>query len=205
MRKIGIFGSGGFGREVLSLLDHAGLGNKVASFFETDEIWKDRTVSGLPVLPLSQFDPAKTELVLALGNPAARRAVRDSLPPETRYPTIIHPTVVQGRSIELGTGVVICAGCILTCDIQIGAHVQLNLSTTVGHDCSLEDFVTTAPAVNISGRCQIGTGTYMGTNASLREGLSIAAESVIGMGAVVVSSISRAGIFVGNPAKSRSV
>src|SRR5690349_20285355 len=184
MRSIGIFGSGGFGREVLSLLDDAGLGNRVSAFFETDEIWRDRTVSGLPVLPASQFDPARTEMILAIGNPAGRRSVRDSLPNETHYPTIVHPSVIRGRSVELGKGAVVCAGCILTCDIQIDAHVQLNLCTTVGHDCVLEDFVTTAPAVNLSGRCKIGASTYLGTNASLREGLSIAPGTVIGMGAV---------------------
>ena len=94
-------------------------------------------------------------------------------------------------------------GCILTCDIQLRAHVHLNLHTTVGHDCVLEDFVTTAPAVNISGRCHLGQCTYIGTNASLREGLRTAPGSVLGMGAVLVSSATEPGVYVGNPARRR--
>lgn len=201
MKSIAIFGSGGFGREVLALLQHAQFGDRVIAFYESDDIWTNRTVSGLPVMPSSRFDPTVAEMVLAVGSPSARRAVRDSLPAETHYPTIIHPNVVRSQSISIGQGSVICAGCVLTCNIVIGEHVHLNLMSTLGHDCVLGDFVTTAPAVNISGHCNIGDGAYLGTNSCLREGLSIAADTTIGMGAVVVSSIQEAGVYVGNPAR----
>lgn len=201
MKSIAIFGSGGFGREVLALLNDAQLGHRISAFYESDAIWAARAVSGLPVLPASQFDPKSTEIVLAIGSPGARQAVRDSLPAETQYPTIIHPNVVRSPSVNIGQGSVICAGCILTCDINIGEYVHLNLMTTLGHDCVLGDFVTTAPAVNVSGHCNIGRGAYFGTNSCIREGLDIAANTTIGMGAVVVSSIREAGIYVGSPAR----
>lgn len=202
MKKLGIFGAGGFAREVNWLIEEAGT-TPATAFFESDSVWTDRTVQGLPVLPASRIDPAAWEIVIAIGDPGARKKILDSLPSGLGYPTFIHPTVRMGRSVEIGSGVQICAGSILTCDIRVGDQVQLNLMTTVGHDCVLGNFVTTAPAVNISGNCDIGELSYIGTNACLREGLRIPAATVIGMGAVLVSQVSEAGILVGNPARPR--
>ncbi|QNN79147.1 NeuD/PglB/VioB family sugar acetyltransferase [Pseudoxanthomonas mexicana] len=201
MKKIAIVGAGGFAREVLWLLTDLGLKSRVGGFFETDEIWREREVSGLPVAPISSLDSGRWEAVLAVGSPAVRRNLRDALPKEITYPTLVHPSVQSSRRVDLAPGVVVCAGSILTCDIVVSEHVHLNLATTVGHDCQLRPFVTTAPAVNISGACDIGELTYIGTNAALREGLKIAAGTTIGMGAIVVSHIEEAGVYVGNPAK----
>lgn len=201
MKNIGIVGAGGFAREVLWLIEDLGLAGRIQAFYESDDIWKDRSVSGIPVLPVSRFVPSATELVIGIGSPAARRNIVAALPAETTFPVFIHPSVQRSRRIEIGAGTVICAGSILTCDIRLDEHVQLNLATTVGHDCHLKRFVTTAPAVNISGACTLGEATYIGTNACLREGLAVPAETVIGMGAVMVSTPAEAGTYVGNPAR----
>lgn len=201
-RSIAIIGAGGFAREVLWLLEDLGLASQVAGFYETDAHWQDRQVAGLPVKPTSRLD-ADWDAVIAVGDPVGRSEILDMLPDGMRFPTYIHPSARLGPRIELGDGVVVCAGSILTCDIRLGRHVQLNLGTTVGHDCVFEDFVTTAPSVNISGGCTLGRHTYIGTNACLREGLVVHPGSVIGMGAVLVGQPGASGTFVGNPARKR--
>lgn len=203
MKRLAIIGAGGFAREVYWLLEDLGLAGRVDGFYESDAVWQPRRVSGLPVHPLSSFTPGTHEAVLGIGSPAVRARLVGELPADTTYPTLVHPGVQRSRRVEIGNGVVICAGCILTCDIVVGNHVQLNLATTVGHDCRLHEYVTTAPAVNISGGCDIGARSYIGTNASLREGLTIPPDTTIGMGAVLVSSPEEPGIYVGNPAKRR--
>lgn len=201
-RSIAIIGAGGFAREVLWLLEDLGVAGQVGGFFETDAHWQARQVAGLPVRPSSQLD-ISWDAVIAVGDPVARDEILKTLPDGIRFPSYIHPSVRRGPRIDLGEGAVVCAGSILTCDINIGRHVHLNLGTTVGHDCILEDFVTTAPSVNISGRCTLGRHTYIGTNACLREGLQVHAGSVIGMGAVLVGQPDGPGTFVGNPARKR--
>ncbi len=201
-RSIAIIGAGGFAREVLWLLEDLDLSSRVVGFFETDVHWHAREVAGLPVRPASQLDIG-WDAVIAVGDPLGRAGILATLPTGMHFPSFIHPSVRRGPRIEFAEGAVVCAGSILTCDINIGRHVHLNLGTTVGHDCILEDFVTTAPSVNISGRCTLGRHTYIGTNACLREGLQVAADTVIGMGAVLVSQPDGPGVFVGNPARRR--
>ena len=49
------------------------------------------------------------------------------------------------RWVELGSGTVVTAGCILTNQIRIGSHVHVNLDSTIGHDCVVKDFVPSRP------------------------------------------------------------
>lgn len=200
-KPIAIAGAGGFAREVLWLLEELGLAGRVAMFCESDEIWRARDVADIPVLPISRL-PHDAHVVIGIGNPAARRDLVAQLPADTHYPTFVHPNVRMGRRVEIGAGSVICAGSILTCDIVLAGHAQLNLATTVGHDCRLERFVTTGPAVNISGKCVLGEAAYLGTNACVREGINIASGATVGMGAVVVRDLPAAGVYAGNPARA---
>jgi len=200
-RKIAIFGAGGFAREVMVLLHDANVAKSAVAFYEDDDIWSDRTMCSLPVLPLSRFDSAKVDLILAVGSPALKSRIRNMLPADTRYPTLIHPTALRSKSVEIGQGCIIAAGSILTCDIKLGAHVNIDRATNVGHDSVLGDYVTTAPAVTISGNCRIGSRSYLGTHACMREKTTIADDITVGMGAVVVSSLLQPGVYFGNPAK----
>src|SRR5690606_21067889 len=117
------------------------------------------------------------------------------------YATLIHPSAIIMDDVEIAEGSIITAGCILTCNIRIGRHAHLNLHTTVGHDCRIGDYFTTAPGAHISGECEIGNCVYFGTNASVRQGIKITDETTIGMGGVVVKNIDDKGVYIGNPLK----
>ncbi|NOT76634.1 MAG: acetyltransferase [Cyclobacteriaceae bacterium] len=204
-KKICILGFGGFGRETLCcLMDTLPSETKiedVACFMGPDEHIKEKKILGADVIPLSQFDPAKYDVVIAIGDPQIRKKMVEALPANTTFATIIHPTVVKSKWVEIGEGSIITAGVILTCNIKIGKHAHLNLHTTIGHDCNIGDFFTTTPAVNISGNCTFGDFVYFGTNASVREKITICSNVTIGMGGVVVKSIDTEGVYVGNPLK----
>ena len=198
---VAIFGTGGFAREVACILHDLGRGDRIAAFHEPDEVYEPRELLGVPVRPQSSFDPAAQRAVVGIGNPAIRQKVVKELPPETEFETLIHPTVVMSQWVEVGVGSILCAGCVLTCQITIGKHCHLNLNSTVGHDCTFGDFCTVAPGTNISGNCAFGDRVDVGTQAAFRQHVRICVDAVIGMGAVVVKDIVEAGTYVGVPAK----
>lgn len=205
-KKICILGTGGFGREVLCCLIDAISSTKlriedIACFMVSDEYFNENKIMGVDVIPQSKFDPLIYDVVVAIGEPNSRKSVVDSLPPQTTYTTIIHPSAVISKWVEIGEGSVITAGTILTCNIKIGKHAHLNLHTTIGHDCIIGDFFTTAPAANISGNCSFGDYVYFGTNTSVRQGVKICNNVTIGMGGVVVKDITEEGVYIGNPLK----
>ncbi len=205
-KKYCIVGTGGFGRETLACLidvmqvEQPGIDIADIALFMVDDIfYSDNVVMGVPVIRRSDFVVENYKVVVAIGEPDVRRKFVENMPDNTEYATIIHPSVVLSKWVDLGEGSIVTAGSILTCNITIGKHAHINLHTTVGHDCDIGDYFTTAPGANISGGCTFGHAVYFGTNAAIRQGVTICDNVVIGMGGVVVKDITEAGVYIGNP------
>lgn len=203
-----IIGAGGFGREVyclyLDVLKALGeAAHPMAVFVEEDAFWKERMVLGIPVIRMHEMQPGQ-QVVVAIAGPEERRRIVNELSPETDFATLIHPTAVLSEWVSVGKGSIICAGAKLTCNITLGRHTHLNLNTTVGHDTTADDFLTTAPGAAVSGNCTIGRQVYIGSNAAIREKLHITDHVTIGMGGIVVKHIEEAGVYAGNPVKKIS-
>jgi sugar O-acyltransferase (sialic acid O-acetyltransferase NeuD family) len=202
MKKICIIGSSGLAKETYWLLQEAGLESSFECFMEPDEYWQEKEIFGVPVRKQSEFDASKHKAVIGIGDSVIReKVVKFQLPSDTEYPTIIHPNVRISKWVELGTGAIICAGNIITCDITIGNFAFINLACTIGHDCVIGDYLTMNPGVNLSGICNLGNHVSIGTNAAVRQGVSICDNVVIGMGSNVVKNIKESGTYVGSPAK----
>ena len=189
-----LIGAGGFAREV-----KAHLGDYLMKCFVDDSYWKENDDN---IYPLSSFDPSIYEALVVIGDPNARKNIVERLPKSTKYFSFIHNSVqILGNDVFIEDGSIICAGCILTTNIKIGSHAHLNLHTTIGHDCEIGDYFTTAPGVKVSGNCKIQECVYIGTNASIKEKISINSFVTIGLNAGVVKNITESGIYVGTPSK----
>lgn len=208
-KQICIIGAGGCGREALCCLmdmlalDTNQIANKVV-FMVGDEHFKDETILGVHVIKRSEFNYKEYDLVVAIGDPSLRKKVVEKLPSDANFLTLIHPSVIKSPFLKIGQGSIVTAGCILTCDIEIGEHSHINLNTTLTHDLKAGNYFTTAPGVNVSGNCHFGDCVYLGTNAAVKQGISICDNVTIGMGAIVVKNITEPGVYIGNPAKIMS-
>lgn len=195
--KKGIIGAGGFGREVYWSLDPSERNNAV--FFVDDEYYDG---SSDLILPISKFDSEEYEIVVAIADSNSRQRIVESLPGNTKYFTHIHPTAqIHGKDVEIGEGSVICAGTIITTNVKIGKHAHLNLITTIGHDCLIGNYFTTAPGVQISGNEIIGDRVYFGTRSCIKQKLKVCNDVIIGMNSGVVKNIDEPGTYIGTPAK----
>ena len=206
MRTV-VYGGGGFAREVAWLVERCG--SEVVCFVEDDQGAHGTFLNEIPVMGLDEavasFAPAA--VVGAIGTPASRevvveRAVARGLEPAT----FVHPATEISRWVELGEGTVICAGNILTVNITLGHHVQINLDCTIGHDVVMDDFTTLAPGVHVSGWVHFGRRAYVGTGAVIVNGtrdqpIVIGDDAVVGAGACVTRSVSAGSTVVGVPAK----
>ncbi len=182
MKELAIFGVGGFGREVLTLVEDI---NKVKptwniiGFFD-DGYEKGLMINGHPTLGKSE-DLNKLEsqisVAVSIGNPVIKKKVLDKITnPLVEYPTLIHPSAWIGDRdfVEIGKGCIICAGNMITTNIKIDDFVILNLGCTVGHDTIIKDYSAFMPSVNISGEVVVGEGVYVGTGAKIINQLEIA-------------------------------
>ena len=190
-----LIGAGGFAREVKAQMKMPNM-----KCFVDDEYYVEGNGEG--IYPLSDFDSQHYSALIVIGNPKLRYEMLLKLPSDTEYFSFVHESaIVLGDDVKIGTGVMICAGCILTTNIVLGDHSHLNLATTIGHDCRLGSFFTTAPGAKVSGNCIIGDRVYVGTNASIREKLEIGNDVTFGLNAGVVKNTLESGVYAGTPAK----
>lgn len=192
---LAIFGNGGFAREVYWLAKSIDI--PIGAFID---LKAGPDYDSTPVIDESQFDPNKYTAIVAIGNPNLREKIVSKLD-GANFATLIHNTVTNMSSNHIGSGSVICANCVLTCEINIGDFAQLNLGTTIGHDVQAGRFFTTAPGVHISGNNIIGNNVYFGSNSSTIECITICDNVIIGAGACVVRNIEEPGTYVGIPAR----
>lgn len=208
-KRIAIFGAGGFGIEVAMLIEQINQLNNcwnLIGFFD-DERTKGHLVNGYPVLggirELNSWN-RNLNIAIALGMPSAKKKVFHLINNDlVSFPTLIHPNVVMGRSdlVRIGNGCIICAGNILTTNIEICDHVILNLACTVGHNVSIGRFSAFMPSCNISGDVIIGDSNFWGTGSKVINRKKIGSGVVIGAGAVVTTDIPDYVTAVGVPAK----
>ena len=204
--KLCIYGLGGGGKEALSFFFDSMKANDNYSkndvvFMVDDAFYSNKKIMGIQVIKKSAFNPKTYKVVVAVHNPVKRKKMVESLPNETIFTKIIHPSAIISKWVDIGKGSIIGPSAILTTNIKIGNHAIINLGVTIGHDCSISDYFTAEPASNISGNCIISKCVYLGTNSSIKENTFIQRNVVIGMGGVVIKDINQSGTFVGNPLK----
>ena len=157
--KIVIVGAGGFGKEVLSTILACNRIQKqfdVLGFIDDDENLKGSSINDFPILGnidwLLSSDLFPLGCVIAIGEPKIRKKIQARLETrDLRFPKIIHPSVIISEFTSIEDGTVIQAGSIISPNIKIGKYVFVNVNSTIGHDCILEDFVTVGPGCMISG------------------------------------------------------
>jgi sugar O-acyltransferase (sialic acid O-acetyltransferase NeuD family) len=196
-----IFGTGGFGRELVGPAK-AMLGSRAEGLvFVVDD--PHGPVMGIPVISTDELSE-RDEVIVAIGDSALRQSVADRL--KARPGALIAPTNIIGPDVEIGEGAVFCDFTMVTASARIGRHFQCNIYSYVAHDCVIGDFVTFAPRVCCNGNVHVGDAAYIGTGAVLKQGSSgkplvIGRGAVVGMGAVVTKDVADGAVVVGNPAR----
>ncbi|MBL7873730.1 MAG: acetyltransferase [Cyclobacteriaceae bacterium] len=207
MKNIAIYGAGGFGKEVLTLIMDLINSNNRWSFIG---FFDDRDCSDkLGKLYLGDYralnnwsDPLC--LVLAMGWSNIRSAVADRIQnPMIEFPPLISPKCIFGdaRRVTIGKGSIIMAGANLTTDIAIGDFVLININATIGHDVQLADFCSVMPSANISGNVKMESGVFIGSGATVLQNIRIEKNSIVGAGAVVTKDVKGETTVVGIPAR----
>jgi sugar O-acyltransferase (sialic acid O-acetyltransferase NeuD family) len=102
----------------------------------------------------------------------------------------------------IGENCFVFESCVVQHHAQLGDDVTMWAAATVTHRCAIGRDCFIASGAVINGMTKIGERCFIGANSSIADGLSIADDSVIGMGAVVTKSIESPGrVWAGNPAR----
>lgn len=206
MKKIVIYGAGGFAKEIIWLIEEINNVNKeweLLGLIEDNEDNFGKEINGYRILGGKNYLeslPDEIFIVIAIGDGNIRKKIYENFS-HKKYATLIHPSVKISSTNKIGQGSIICAGCNLTVNIVIGEHSNINLNCTVAHDCKIGDFVSIFPQVAISGTVQIGSNTTIGTGSAIIQKLIVGENVTIASMSNVTKNISDNSIALGNPIK----
>lgn len=214
--RLVIVGSGGFGREVATLVED--INRRAATFDLCGFVNTDvddpsgQVIDGHRLIPRAEFFASLSgdfgdglNIALGVGFPRAKKTIVEDLRQRRAglvWPNLVHPSVILSQRVRLiGEGIIITAGNILTTNIELESFAMINLQCTVGHDATIKRYAVLSPGVCVSGGVSIAEGATVGTGAKVIEQKRIGAWSVIGAGAVVTSDIPDGATAVGVPAR----
>lgn len=206
--RLVIVGAGGFGREVLDVVDAINALKRSWEFvgFVDDGEPDVRRLLARQAQFLGGVGELKDlDAWYSIG--IARGEVRERIDHYLRSigreaATLLHPHSTVGSANHFNAGCVITAGTRVTTNVSLGRHVHVNINSTIGHDCRIGPYVTVNPGVNISGEVTVGARVMVGTGASILQGLSLGADCVVGAGAVVTKDVPAGVTVVGAPARA---
>ncbi|WP_105630743.1 NeuD/PglB/VioB family sugar acetyltransferase [Cronobacter dublinensis] len=199
--KLGIYGAGGLGREVLML---ARAINQCTSrwreIFFIDDVTDAREVYGAAVV---RFDarPAECEVAIAIGEPALRQRLAQKLAGVAPLATLIHPNVDVPEQSVIHPGVIIFEGVFISCGVAIGKNALILPRAYISHDCAIGAHSVVAGLVALGGYVKIGERAFLGMNSCVKEQIHIGNDAIVGMGAAVVNDVADTTIVAGTPAK----
>lgn len=209
----GLFGAGGFAREVMPIVDKdslpgSGYNDIELYFVETHSELSE--INGYKVISEDHFFSIQCKekfFNIAIGDSKLREKIATKCIMNGAKPINLNSNkCIIDEFNEIGEGAILCHNTIVTSNTKIGRFFHANIFSYVAHDCVIGDFVTFAPSVHCNGNVHIHDHAYIGTNVVIKQGslskpLVIGKGAVIGMGAVVTKDVPPYTTVVGNPAK----
>jgi len=207
VRTLYIFGAGGHGREVAWLARQTVAPDVDIRFLADRDHCLTPSVNGivLECWETAQLG-ADSRFVVAVGDPGLRSQIAERLARRGAVAgTLVHPRTEMSSNVDLGPGVVVCAGSVLTTEIRLAQHVHVNVSCSIAHDVQIGEFSTLSPGVRIAGNVQVGARVFLGIGAVVINGqpgapLVIGDDAVVAAGACVTGRVAAGALVAGVPA-----
>jgi len=209
MNDIIIMGSGGFAKEVYSIIksiNAAGPVWNLLGFTSNDKIEKPVIDEILIIGDNSYLDEYNRNInvVIAIGDPRIRKDLYNFLctKQNINFPNVVHPTTqYDSQNTYFGIGNIVAANVIISPYVKIGNLNILNMGCILAHDSTISNYCTINPASNISGNVKIGNNCTIGSSSVVLQGINIANNTILGIGSVLTRDTTVNSTYFGIPAK----
>ncbi len=208
MKNIVIIGASGHGSVVLDCIEKEGL-YKVIGYIDSFKK-KGKKHNGLEILG-SEFDIpfliGKHTLyggIVAVGNNWIRKELVEkisNLAPEFQFVSVVHPSASIGNGVYIGQGSVIMPGVIVNCNSWVGDFCIINTNASLGHDSRMNNFSSLAPRVCTGGNFVLGKFSAICLGANIIENVTVAEQTIIGAGSLVINDVPGFVVAYGVPVK----
>ena len=213
MKEIAIYGAGGLGREVACLINDINANTAddeskwhLLGFFDDGKQKGSQNEYGEVLGNIDDLNawPRDLAIAIAVGSPKAILAISGKISnPKIYFPNILSPDVkwLDRQNVTIGKGNIICARCIVSCNVHIGDFNILDWRISIGHDSSIGNYNMLMPNVNVSGGVQIGDLNLFGAGSAIIQLCNVGNETIITANSVLYGNAKDGKTYMGNPSK----
>ena len=203
-KTLGVIGAGHLG---LQIAHHALHDNHFDEVIFFDDYITSDSVSGYKVLGnsddiISSYNKGLfSKLLIGVGykNMIKRDALFCRFKDDIPFATLVHSTCFIDHTSNIDSGTIIYPGSTIDANVKIGNNVLINIDCTISHDSVIDSHSFLSPKVAVAGFVNIGKSNVIGINSTIIDNLSIANNTKIGAGTVVIETIEKSGLYIGNP------
>jgi sugar O-acyltransferase (sialic acid O-acetyltransferase NeuD family) len=203
MARVVIFGAGDIARlaQVYFTRDSP---HDVVAFTVDREFRKTDRLLGLPVVDFDEacvrYPPSEFAMFIALayGRMNRDRAAKYQRAKELGYTLVSY---VSSRCSFL-TDEPVGDNCFILEDntiqpfVKIGSNITMWSGNHIGHDSVIEDHCFITSHVVVSGHVRVGAYSFIGVNATLRNSIALAPQTLVGAGAVIMKNTIPKGVYL---------
>ncbi len=198
--RLAIIGYGALGRQIEGTITDETPAQTTVYF--DDNAHRDGVAGAVPFAAHTSDDYAGFSFYVGLGykHLGLKQKIIDQLLEVGRVvPHFVHPRSFVHRSVKIGAGSIIYAGCTVDRNTAIGRGVLLNNGVVIAHDGTVGPACWFSPGVTLSGEVTVGERTFVGSGATIANNLEIGSDVVIGLSTAVTKPVEAGQTVIGNP------
>ncbi|QWD76442.1 acetyltransferase [Polynucleobacter sp. MWH-UH24A] len=202
LRPLIIFGAGGHAVSVANVALSAGY---------TIKYFVDKNRKGLDLLgykiieDITAIDNTNNySFAIAIGDNAVREKKYNELiaaTPNLYFPPLVHSTAVISFFTNIGDGSVIMPKAVIGPNSNVGMFCLINTQASIDHDCLMLNYSSLGPAAVTGGMVIIGQRSAISIGATIKHGLKIGDDCVIGANSYLNKDLPNNQVVYGSPAK----
>ncbi|MBX7093208.1 MAG: acetyltransferase [Flavobacteriales bacterium] len=207
MAKVVIFGVLDTAELAHYYLTHDSI-HEVVAFTVNKEYLKEKHFKGLPVIPfeeLNDFYPPNEYALFAPMTAKKMNTLRESIYLKGKEMGYSFVSYISSKATvcnnDIGENCFILEDNTLQPFTKIGNNVVLWSGNHIGHHGIIRDHVFFTSHVVLSGHCDVGSYSFFGVNATIRDYTKIGEGTLVAMSASITKDTEPWGVYMGSPAK----
>lgn len=199
-KRVALYGTGGHADVITEICDSLGI--QVAKVFDDDpnKVENNGLVHpGFRLAGDAALEGVDSPFIVSVGDNTVRKGISQRI--EQPFGILIHPSATVSESVSIGEGTVVVHRAIIQAKAKIGRHVIINTTSSIDHDCVIEDYAHVSPNCTLCGNVHVGEGTHIGAGATIIPNIKIGKWCKIGAGSVIINDVPDFSVVVGSPGR----
>ena len=198
IKRVAVLGAGRGSMQVLDLLNSIQNHIAIGIYDDTREL-QNTSVDLIPVIGTIDFDRIASDykdglfdfIVNGIGHSCEfRKKCYDELTKRgVKFGNLIHPSVIIGGNVSLGSGNIILPMCHIGPHSTIGNDCFLTAQTSIEHHNIIGSHCMFGPGVKFSGSVTVGDCTRFGAGIFVEPYIRIGSNSAVASGAILIKNV----------------